>query len=71
MRDIYYKILNIFFLPLGEIFKGAKMVYKLAPKNCDDVKTLIDAKTKKAAICYFAALLHLSKSALLKIYRVT
>ena len=47
------------------------MVYKLALKNCDDVKTLIDAKTKKAAICYFAALLHLSKSALLKIYRVT
>lgn len=46
------------------------MIYKLSPKNSRDVKTLIDAKTKKAAICYFAALLHLSKEDLLKIYKI-
>lgn len=47
------------------------MVYKLAPKKCDDVKTLIEAKTKKAAISYFAALLHLSHKDLLRIYKIT
>jgi len=46
------------------------MVYKLTPKKSRDVKTLIEAKTKKAAICYFAALLHLTQADLLKIYRI-
>ena len=46
------------------------MVYKLTPKKSKDVKTLIDASTKKAAICYFSALLHLSKKDLLKIYKI-
>ena len=46
------------------------MVYKLTPRKSSDVKTLIEATTKKAAICYFAALLHLSKEDLLKIYMI-
>ena len=46
------------------------MVYKLAPKKSRDVKTLIEAKTKKAAVCYFAALLHLKQEDLLKIYTI-
>jgi chromatin segregation and condensation protein Rec8/ScpA/Scc1 (kleisin family) len=46
------------------------MVYKLTPKNSKDVKTLIEANTKKAAIYYFAALLHLSKEDLLNIFMV-
>tara|TARA_Y100001968_G_C19295412_1_gene686380 strand:+ start:678 stop:821 length:144 start_codon:yes stop_codon:yes gene_type:complete len=46
------------------------MIYKLSPKRSKDIKTIIDAKTKKAAICYFAALLHLSKEDLLKIYTI-
>ena len=46
------------------------MVYKLTPKNSKDVKTLIEANTKKAAICYFAALLHLSQEDLLNIFMV-
>ena len=46
------------------------MVYKLTPKNSKDVKTFIEANTKKAAICYFAALLHLSKEDLLNILMV-
>jgi chromatin segregation and condensation protein Rec8/ScpA/Scc1 (kleisin family) len=46
------------------------MVYKLTPKRSRDVKTLIEANTKKAAICYFAALLHLTQEDLLKIYKI-
>ena len=46
------------------------MIFKLTPKRSRDVKTLIEAETKKAAICYCAALLHLSKKDLLKIYKV-
>ena len=46
------------------------MVYKLTSKNSKDVKTLIEAETKKAAICYFSALLHLSQEDLLNIFTV-
>ena len=46
------------------------MIYKLKLKNGTDVKNLIEAATKKAAICYFAALLHLSQEDLLKIFLV-
>ena len=46
------------------------MVYKLRPKKRMDIKTLIEAKTKKAAICYFAALLHLEEADLMKIFTI-
>ncbi|MEE2858730.1 MAG: hypothetical protein VX820_03325 [Candidatus Neomarinimicrobiota bacterium] len=46
------------------------MIYKLMTKKSSDVKTLVNAQTKKAAICYFAALLHLSQENLLKIFKV-
>jgi len=46
------------------------MIYKLTPKKSRDVKTLIEAETKKAAILYFAALYHLSAEDLLLIYKI-
>ncbi len=46
------------------------MIYKLTTKKNRDVKTLIEAETKKAAILYFAALLHLSADDLLQIYKI-
>ena len=46
------------------------MVYKLTPKRSNDVKNLIEAETKKAAIIYFAALLHLKVDDLLEIYKI-
>ena len=48
-----------------------QMVYKLKPKKSDDVKTLVEAETKKAAIIYFAALMHLKIEDLLKIYKIS
>ena len=50
--------------------KLPQMIYKLTPKKSQDVKTLIEANTKKAAICYFAALLHLTEEDLLKIFSI-
>ena len=46
------------------------MIYKLVLKNNQDIKNLVEAKTKKAAICYFAALLHLSQEDLLNIFSI-
>ncbi|SVD81308.1 uncharacterized protein METZ01_LOCUS434162 [marine metagenome] len=46
------------------------MTYKLMPKKCMEVKSIIEAETKKAAILYFAALYHLSKKDLLLIYKI-
>ena len=46
------------------------MIYKLMPKKSQDVKNLVEAKTKKAAICYFAALLHLNQKNLLNIFSI-
>ena len=46
------------------------MIYKLKIKNSRDVKNLIEAKTKKAAVCYFAAIMQLSQKDLLKIYEI-
>ena len=46
------------------------MTYKLMPRKCREVKSIVDAKTKKAAILYFAALLHLSEEDLLGIYKI-
>ena len=46
------------------------MTYKLMPRKCKDVKSTVEAETKKAAILYFAALLHLSMDDLLQIYKI-
>jgi hypothetical protein len=50
--------------------KGNQMTYKLMPKKCRETKSIVEAKTKKAAILYFAALLHLSMDDLLAIYNI-
>ena len=46
------------------------MTYKLMPKKCREVKSIVDAETKKEAILYFAALLHLPAEDLLQIYKI-
>ena len=46
------------------------MTYKLMPKKCGEVKSIVEAETKKAAILYFAALLHLTSEDLLQIYKI-
>ena len=46
------------------------MIYKLTLKKDIDVKTLVEADTKKTAICYFAALLHLNQKDLLNIFSI-
>ena len=55
----------------SELRKGIQMTYKLMPRKCREVKSIVDAKTKKAAILYFAALLHLSEEDLLGIYKIS
>ena len=55
---------------LDESGKGIQMTYKLMPRKCREVKSIVEAETKKAAILYFAALLHLSADDLLQIYRI-
>ena len=50
--------------------KGIHMTYKLMPRKCMEVKSIVEAETKKAAILYFAALLHLSAEELLQIYKI-
>ena len=47
------------------------MFYKLGIKNCNEVKNIVFADTKKAAISYFAALLHLKEGELLAIYTIS
>ena len=54
----------------GELGKEIQMTYKLMPKKCREVKSIIEAETKKAAILYFAALYHLSAEDLLEIYKI-
>ena len=46
------------------------MTFKLMPKKCPEVKSIVEAETKKAAILYFAALNHLSAEDLLLIYKI-
>ena len=46
------------------------MTYKLMPRKCREVKFIVEAKTKKAAILYFAAFLHLTAEDLLNIYKI-
>jgi len=41
------------------------------PKKCREIKTIVEAENKKAAILYFAALLHLSSEDLLYIYNIS
>jgi len=50
--------------------KGNQMTFKLRPKKCRETKSIVEAETKKAAILYFAALLHLSIDDLLDIYNI-
>ena len=64
------ELFSILFYICEELGKENQMVYKLTPKRSRDVKTLIEANTKKAAICYFAALLHLTHEDLMKIYKI-
>jgi len=53
-----------------ELGKGKQMTYKLMPRKCKEIKSIVDAETKKAAILYFAALYHLSAEDLLEIYKI-
>ncbi len=46
------------------------MTYRLMPRKCKEVKSIVDAETKKAATLYFAAVYHLSTEDLLLIYKV-
>ena len=46
------------------------MTYRLMPRKCKEVKSIVEAETKKSAILYFAALYHLSTEDLLLIYKV-
>ena len=46
------------------------MTYKLMPKKCSEVKSIVEAETKKTAILYFAALYDLSQEDLLLIYKI-
>ena len=64
------ELFYILFYFLESTGKEIEMIYKLTPKKSRDVKTLIEAETKKAAILYFAALLHLSVDDLLQIYKI-
>ena len=62
-----FSYLSYFTEDLG---KGIQMTYKLMPKKCMEVKSIIEAETKKAAILYFAALYHLTEEDLLGIYKI-
>jgi hypothetical protein len=46
------------------------MTYRLMPRKCKEVKSIVEAETKKSAILYFAALYHLSTEDLLLIYKI-
>jgi len=60
----------LFYFITEELIKGIQMTYKLMPRKCREVKSIVEAKTKKAAILYFAALYHLSAENLLEIYKI-
>jgi len=55
---------------IEELNKEKQMTYKLMPKKCSEVKSIVETETKKAAILYFAALYHLSAEDLLGIYKI-
>ena len=54
----------------GELREGIQMTYKLMPRKCSEVKSIVEAETKKTAILYFAAFLHLTSKDLLHIYKI-
>ena len=54
----------------GELREETQMTYKLMPRKCREVKFIVEAETKKAAILYFAAFLHLTAKDLLHIYKI-
>ena len=60
----------LFYFIAEESGKGIQMTYKLMPRKCREVKSIVEAGTKKAAILYFAALYHLSAEDLLEIYKI-
>ena len=64
------RLFSILLYFLLEIEETIQVIYKLKPKRSNDIKTLVEARTKKAAIIYFAALMHLNIDDLLKIYTV-
>ena len=66
ITDLYYFI----FYFLDDLGKEIQMTYKLMPRKCREVKSIVEAETKKAAILYFAAFLHLSAEDLLHIYKI-
>ena len=55
---------------LDESGKEMQMTYKLMPKKCSEVKSSVEAETKKNSYFYFAALLHLSANDMLHIYKI-
>ena len=61
---------NLFYFT-EELGKEIQMTYKLMPIKCMEVKSIVEAETKKAAILYFAALYHLSEDDLLLIYKIS
>ena len=60
----------LFYFTEEESGKEIQMTYKLMPRKCKEVKSIVEAETKKAAILYFAALYHLSADDLLDIFRI-
>ena len=64
------KLFSRLFYFTGESVKGIQMTYKLMPRKCREVKSIVEAETKKAAILYFAALYHLTAEDLLLIYKI-
>ena len=60
----------MFFYFTEESWKEKQMTYKLMPRKCREVKFIVEAETKKAAILYFAAFLHLTAEDLLHIYKI-
>tara|TARA_B100002003_G_scaffold140171_1_gene129673 strand:- start:49 stop:270 length:222 start_codon:yes stop_codon:yes gene_type:complete len=64
------KLFSCLFYFTKESGKGIQMTYKLMPRKCREVKSIVEAQTKKAAILYFAALYHLSAEDLLLIYKI-
>jgi len=64
------KLFSCLYYFADEKGKEIQMTYKLMPRKCSEVKSIVEAETKKAAIVYFAALLHLSADDLLQIYKI-
>ena len=64
------EVFSFRFYFIDELGKGIHMTYKLMPRKCRDVKSIVEAETKKAAILYFAAFYHLSTEDLLLIYKI-